>query len=287
MKLLFDGKDVVCMKDIGEQPTQYNKVKESLKGYFKGKRQLIIHKKAFWFYVLLALFGTMALGTNSVVSTFNAETITAAAVFFGAPCICASVFRLMTRASDKMHSSTYHNILFMGKAVLMVGTWLLYSIFIDYGAPLNQWAVLAIFIVSFFLNELAGRFSVDTDYRVQMMGRLLGFKEFIETAEKPRLEQLQTDDPQYFYKVLPYAMVFKLSDEWEDLFKDIKLEKPDWYDSATPLMGASLTHNMMHNFTSTASHAISTISHDSSHSSSGGGGGFSGGGGGGGGGGSW
>ena len=167
----------------------------------------------------------------------------------------------------------------------MVGSWVLYNMFADYGAPLNPGVVLAFFIVCFILNELAGRFHVDTSYRVKMMGRLLGFKEFIETAEKPRLEQLQTDDPQYFYKVLPYAMVFELSDQWEDLFKDIKVEKPEWYDSASPLMGAALTHNMVHNFSSTASSAITTIS----HSSSGGGfsGGFSGGGGGGGGGGSW
>ena len=127
---------------------------------------------------------------------------------------------------------------------------------------------------------------VSTDYRVQMMGRLLGFKEFIETAEKDRLQQLQADDPQYFYKVLPYAMVFELSDKWDDLFKDIEVQKPDWYESSTPLMGYALTHNMVHNFYTTASNAISTISH-SSDSGSSGGGGFSGGGGGGGGGGSW
>ena len=118
-----------------------------------------------------------------------------------------------------------------------------------------------------------------------MMGRLLGFREFIETAEKPRLEQLQSDDPDYFYKVLPYAMVFGLSDEWAEHFKDISLEQPDWYETSTPLMGLALADNISHHLCDTAGSAISTISH--SESSGGGGGGFSGGGGGGGGGGSW
>ena len=289
--LLFGKKDVVKMKSIGNKPEQYTKVKNSLKKHFKDERELTALETPFFLYPLLTLFGTLTLGFNTVVSTLDWTTLLAAAIFFGLPCILASVFRIGGRASDLLHSSTYHILFIIGKAVLMLVTWQVFSkVFTDYGAPLNQWAMLALYVVSFLLNELAGRFLVDTDYRVQMMGRLLGFKEFIETAEKPRLEQLQADDPQYFYKVLPYAMVFGLSDKWENLFKEIKVDKPEWYDSATPLMGAALTHNMMHNFSSTVSSAITTISHSSSGGGGGGfsgGGGFAGGGGGGGGGGSW
>ena len=279
------------MKSIGNKPEQYTKVKNSLKKHFKDKRELTTLETPYFLYPLLTLFGTLTLGFNTIVSTLDWTTLFAAAIFFGLPCILASVYRIGGRASDLLHSSVYHTLFLIGKAVLMLVTWQVFSkVFTDYGAPLNQWAMLALYVVSFLLNELAGRFLVDTDYRVQMMGRLLGFKEFIETAEKPRLEQLQADDPQYFYKVLPYAMVFGFSDKWENLFKEIKVDKPEWYDSATPLMGAALTHNMMHNFSSTVSSAITTISHSSSGGGGGGfsgGGGFAGGGGGGGGGGSW
>lgn len=286
MHLFFRSVNVIGLKEIGEQPELYKDIKDALGNYFKGSRKLTILEKPYWLYVLLAVFGMLMLGFNSVVATFDTQLLWMSVVTFGVPCLLASIFRVKSRLSDLMHSSLYRIFFFVGKAVLMVGSWVLYNMFVDYGAPLNQWVVLSFFIVCFILNELAGRFHVDTSYRVQMMGRLLGFKEFIETAEKPRLEQLQTDDPQYFYKVLPYAMVFELSDQWEDLFKDIKVEKPEWYDSSSPLMGAALTHNMVHNFSSTVSSAITTISHSSS---SGGGfsGGFSGGGGGGGGGGSW
>ena len=157
-----------------------------------------------------------------------------------------------------------------------------------YGAPMSQYIIVALFAVCFLLGELIGRFKVDTPYRVQMMGRLLGFREFIKTAEKPRLESLQAEDPAYFYKVLPYAMVFKLSDKWAKLFKDIDVKKPEWYDSPNALTGAALTSHMTSSLFSSTRDAIKVVSHDSrsaSHSSSGGG--FSGGGGGGGGGGSW
>ena len=284
MNLFFGSDDVICLKEIGQQPKQFRDIKNSLNDHFKGDRQLTKLKKPFWLYVLLAVFGALTLGLNSVVATFDSELLYGSIITFGVPCMLASIIRVKKKLTDILYSYLHRIILIVINAALMVCSWLLYStLYIEYGAPLNRWVVLALFIVCFILNELAGRFNVDTDYRVQMMGRLLGFKEFIKTAEKPRLEQLQTDDPQYFYKVLPYAMVFKLSNQWENLFKDIKVDKPQWYDSATPLMGYSLTHNMVHNFSSTASNAITTISHSSSGSS----GGFSGGGGGGGGGGSW
>ena len=67
-----------------------------------------------------------------------------------------------------------------------------------YGAPMGKMMSIAMFVVCFLLGEFIGRFNVDTEYRVQMIGRLLGFKEFIKTAENSRLEALQTDDPEYF-----------------------------------------------------------------------------------------
>lgn len=178
-------------------------------------------------------------------------------------------------------------ITFTLKLVAMAVVCYLYvNHFIDYGAPMGWLPVTVIFVSSFLIVEMTGRFCVDSPYRVQMMGRLLGFKEFIETAEKDRLASLQTDDPQYFYRVLPFAMVFGLSEKWSDLFKDINVEKPDWYESSTPLTGYLFTRNITHSLYNTANDAITIISHDSSSHGSGGGG-FSGGGGGGGGGGSW
>ncbi|MCR4602326.1 MAG: DUF2207 domain-containing protein [Prevotella sp.] len=293
MNLLFGKGNEVDIKEIGENPTKMEKIKSSLRKKFTNDQELTRLQKAFGLYFLLALFGTLVLGTNTVVTTWSFETIAGGFLCFGLPCFCAAVLNVLNRGQAFMRSIGYHTILVIGKAILMLASWALYCfLYIEYGAPLNMWAALAFYIVAFILVELAGRFMVDTDYRAQMMGRLLGFKEFIKTAEKERLVQLQADDPQYFYKVLPYAMVFKLSDKWADLFKDIDVQKPDWYDSATPLMGTALTHNMVHNFSSTVSSAITTISHSSSSGggggfSGGGGGGFSGGGGGGGGGGSW
>ncbi|MEZ4546872.1 MAG: DUF2207 domain-containing protein [Thermodesulfobacteriota bacterium] len=60
---------------------------------------------------------------------------------------------------------------------------------------------------------------------------LLGFREFIDKAEKNRIEALAKDDPTLFDRVLPFALVFGLEEKWADAFKDIYREPPGWYSS--------------------------------------------------------
>lgn len=298
MKLLFAKGTVVRMKSIGEHPTAIEGIKKALSEGFKGERKLTNTSCIpLLLLFLLPIFGTLALASNSVVSTWGGDNFWVAAVLFGVTCASGTLWRFGSAGSDLINSTTKKIFVLVTKAVLMLAACFLYCLITlnEYGQPLGWMGIFALFIGSFIATELSGRFQVDTPYRAQMMGRLLGFREFIETAEKPQLEHLQTNDPQYFYRVLPYAMVFGLSDKWANLFRDIELRQPDWYESSspTPLMGYALASNITHSFASTANNAITTISHSSDSgggggfSSSGGGGGFSGGGGGGGGGGSW
>lgn len=286
MKMLFSKGDVVKMKDLGERPNDIQNILLALSRYFKGKRKLVTNKWQLLLYIPLGIAGTMTLATNSTVMTFYGIAFLWALLCYGVPFAVAFFGRLIMSRRDLFEGVKTRRTTFALKLVIMAVVCYLYvNHFIDYGAPMGWLPVSIIFATSFLIVELTGHFCVDSPYRVQMMGRLLGFKEFIETAEKDRLTSLQTDDPQYFYRVLPYAMVFGLSEKWSDLFKDINVEEPDWYESSTPLTGYLLTRNITHSLYNTANNAITIISHDSS--SHGSGGGFSGGGGGGGGGGSW
>ncbi len=59
-------------------------------------------------------------------------------------------------------------------------------------------------------------------------GPLLGFRNFIEIAEKDKLEKMINENPSYYYDVLPYAQVMGVSDVWEEKFKGINLDPPAW-----------------------------------------------------------
>ncbi|MBR1668569.1 MAG: DUF2207 domain-containing protein [Bacteroidaceae bacterium] len=290
MKILFGNGDTADLNHLGEQPSAVEGFKKALKDSFKGERKLSSYKWApLLLYVALLLSSTCMLGTNSVIEDFDLNEWVFAVGLWACPFVVGAAVRLYDSSKDLFGSKWKRFLTFIVKALVMAAICFFYSQFVTYGSPFTSWMVVALFVICFLLCEFIGRFNVDTDYRVQMIGRLLGFKEFIKTAEKSRLESLQQEDPAYFYKVLPYAMVFDLSKKWAKLFKDIEVEKPDWYETNTPLMGHALTSHMTSSLYSSTSNAINIISHDSSSSGSsgGGGGGFSGGGGGGGGGGSW
>ena len=67
-------------------------------------------------------------------------------------------------------------------------------------------------------------------YRVK--GEIMGFKEFIETVDKPRLEALLAETPTLFYDIIPYAYVLDVHKKWVDKFEGIALQPADWYSSS-------------------------------------------------------
>ena len=139
-----------------------------------------------------------------------------------------------------------------------------------------------------FLNYMPKR----TPYGMEMLGKITGFKNFLETAEKEKLEALVEQNPNYFYNILPYAYVLGVSNKWIKNFESISLQAPTWYDSAVPFSISSFS-SFMDSTMNSAAQAMSsnpvTDTGGMGGSSGGGfsGGGFSGGGSGGGGGSSW
>ena len=127
---------------------------------------------------------------------------------------------------------------------------------------------------------------------VNLLYQVLGLKEFIKRAEKDRLERLSQEDPILFDRVLPYAMVMGVADEWAEAFRDLYRNPPTWYEASswattrfyTALLVADLGEGLriMGDTFSSSPPRTSAAS-----GGSGFGGGFSGGGFGGGGGGTW
>ena len=114
-----------------------------------------------------------------------------------------------------------------------------------------------------------------TEYGNEILGKLRGFKRFLETAEKPQLESLVYQNPEYFYNILPYTYALGVSKAWMKQFETIAMKAPDWY------VGCS-TFNI-HKFNVFMSQTMTRVqsamrSSPSSGSGSSSGGGFSGGG---------
>ena len=130
----------------------------------------------------------------------------------------------------------------------------------------------------------------------EWLAKLIGFKNFIDKAEKDRILLLVEQNPSYFYNVLPYAYVLGVTDKWAKNFEGIGIEPPSWYSGyyGSQMFNAWLFTSMMtHNMNQFQSAMVSRPAPQGGSGGFSGGGGFGGGGfsgggfGGGGAGGSW
>lgn len=118
----------------------------------------------------------------------------------------------------------------------------------------------------------------------EALDHLKGFKEFLSVTEKERYDfhNAPEKSPQQFMEYLPYAIAFGVEEKWAEVFKDITIPNPEWYDG-----GNVSTFNAMNLTSSLGAFSGAFASAATPTSSASSGGGFSGGGAGGGGGGSW
>jgi uncharacterized membrane protein len=131
-----------------------------------------------------------------------------------------------------------------------------------------------------FIIYLAVRPQPLTERGVEAKWYALGFKEYLQVAERFRLGACT---PETFEKYLSYAIVFGVEKQWATRFADIYKSQPDWYESDHPMTGFNSVI-FASALTSMTASVSAAVNYSSPSSSSGfGGGGSSGGGGGGGG----
>ena len=70
---------------------------------------------------------------------------------------------------------------------------------------------------------------IHTQKGAKIYGEAEGYKEFIKTAKIQELEMLIKENSNYYYDILPYAICLKITNIFEDKFKDLKYKNPTWY----------------------------------------------------------
>jgi predicted membrane protein DUF2207 len=106
---------------------------------------------------------------------------------------------------------------------------------------------------------------------VQQMAHVRGFQEFLERAEKDRLERLPADT---FHRWLPWAIALGVSERWIFNFQGLKVAAPSWYRSGRDFSLPSFAHDLSA-FARRTEEAILTTRRGYAEARGGGGGGFS------------
>ena len=66
-------------------------------------------------------------------------------------------------------------------------------------------------------------------YRNALWKELSGLRKFIWKGDKGTLERLLISDPDYYYRIFPYAVALGLAARWEKNFRPIRNTQPFWY----------------------------------------------------------
>ena len=165
-----------------------------------------------------------------------------------------------------------------------------FLIFIAGGAlMMYSFSVFAGVVISAILIMIFGRYMpAKTKKGAETYIKILGLKEYINTAEKDRLKFQEKEN--IFEKLLPYAMTLGIADKWTKAFEGIYKTPPSWYQSNNPNFLNNFSTLYFLNSLNGLSSSMESAFQSSPRSSGSGfssGGGFSGGGGGGGGGSGW
>ena len=68
-----------------------------------------------------------------------------------------------------------------------------------------------------------------TDYCNEVLGQVVGLRNFIIVAEEDRLKELVKENPYYFYDILPFAYALGLTNVWNEHFKNLTIQPCEWY----------------------------------------------------------
>lgn len=252
------------------------------------KTRLYSQQSVFFQYLFAFLSSiplALALGISVFQTTLSFEAVVFAGIIFVFSLILHSINIVLRRRSVSLKPISR---LVFSIIILLAGAIISFIVFL--GVSRHEGSLIIInmigvlFIFSLWLNHRMDKRSAQGN---AWIGEILGFRNFIEVAEKARLEMLVRENPAYFYHILPFAYVLNVSDVWSKQFESIAIDAPSWY------IGPSYTNSyvMMRSLNRTLSTMSQTMTVPAPSKGKGGGGfgggGFSGGGFGGGGGGGW
>lgn len=231
---LFKSGDSVYLDELkGDFYETFTAVRELLAGEFTDNKGRKIYTKgsktARVFGLLLMLNPLLAMTILGTGYQYQNMGISLAAIPMTLAAFCGYFWMIVTydkrdqmKASSKVGSRI--------GALLLTAAGLLS--FLVFGAFMNLMlpavCAVAASVVCFVFTMLMKQ---RTPFSIDMMGKILGFKEFIRTAELDRLKLLVEETPEYFYHILPYAYVFGLTDKWVKNFEGIAIPQPGWYYS--------------------------------------------------------
>lgn len=125
-----------------------------------------------------------------------------------------------------------HNAVRVGKIAIAVLYSLIFSFYLA-NHIFTEYEKLLICALSFICLGITSNTLSRTEEYLKTLGQIVGFKDFIVYTEEDKIAVMLEENPQLYYKVLPYAQVLGVSDEWIHKFDRLVIPPPTWCSSPT------------------------------------------------------
>ncbi|MEG1757967.1 MAG: DUF2207 domain-containing protein [Oscillospiraceae bacterium] len=283
-KKMFDIGDGECVSKTDLDEVFYITIKSTrekiMDMYAKGKKSALIDKGSAVRSAILGI-GFPVLLAMITLKVCSASSYSAAGGVFATLASLIGCFAVYT-ISSSLKNRRFKDSKALKAVKIAAGTAIFavsFFIFISgVGDGIMTKMMAGIIAFAMFMGSSAGPFLKSyTEYGAALIGRIAGFKDFLQTAERDKLVMLLEENPEYYYDILPYANVLGVSKIWEKKFDGLLNSPPAWIDGNTNGLSNVLALNMLSNSIS-RSMTSAPPPESSSGGFSGGGGGFSGGG---------
>ncbi len=280
---LFHGRNEVRVSQLKNSFYQTaDAVRKNVYGFTNGmysKRSIgLILLFCFITFLGTGVFAFLYNGISLGFMLLQPVSLVAPVISLSASCICSVV------AEQRRYKWSIGKRLGLRLGGLLVSSlialfaWWLFTVGFEPIQTLSQ----IILILAAGLSGLILGYTLDnTDEYHEVLGQIVGFKNFILYTEKDRIQFMLEENPQLYYHILPYAQVLGVTDEWTEKFKGIDIQPPEniSYNTGDVLFNCMLYRALFRSFNRTMT--ASMISRPSSSGSDRIGGGFGGGSGGG------
>ncbi len=272
---IFNNKQVVSTDYLDGKYNAYMQAQHDINSYFNEKETKLFAETSAGYQVLFGFLITLPITLISIIVTYYTNYDIGSSLIYAA-IIAGSLILSMSTLFNLINN--YKNSGFISKISMLFSSLvlLLISFFTSLGAmnesktPFIYFAIIWVFtiltiVITAFMQKR-------TKFGTDMLGKVLGLKDFIEHAEQDRINMLFEQNPQIYYHILPYAYVLGLTKVWKKHFKDLEMVKPDWYE------GDNFVYNRFYSNMNSTMSSVSRPTPPAPTGRSGGGGGFSGGG---------
>lgn len=224
---LFAGGDVVKPSQL---KNSFYKVVEQTTNIVNKQTKGLYDKKSIIISAALALLGGLIISIAPIYIALTAisfKMFTILPLFAVIPSIAIYAVAQSIMYNKHKGNKRFPVVAGAGLAALCLFLGLIYVVLISSGI-IGVLPKIILYITSCATSVVAVTLVTRTPAYNEKLNNIIGFKKFIELAEKNQLEMMIEKDPQFYYHILPYAQVLGVTDKWEHKFDDLTVQPPQW-----------------------------------------------------------